>query len=56
MTVDIADEEIFVAALDRLLIGVLQQRRRIEFFDRKVAEIGAIHGGASSWAKPLSQS
>ena len=34
MAVDVADEEIFVAALDRLLVGMAQQRLGIDFGKR----------------------
>src|SRR6185312_11393514 len=43
MTVDIADEEIFVAALDRLFVGVTQQRLGIDFGKRQIAKIRRIH-------------
>jgi len=39
MTVDIDDQEILVAALDRLLIGMLQQCLRIDFGQGQIAKI-----------------
>src|SRR6185437_3912752 len=46
MPVDIDDEKILVAALDRLVIGMLQQRLRIHLGDgrrRQVAHAETIH-------------
>jgi hypothetical protein len=39
MTVDIDDQEILVAALDRLFVGVVQQRLRIDFGEGQVTKI-----------------
>src|SRR5690242_17244234 len=43
MSVDIDDEEILITPLLGLLVGVAQERPRIEGFDREIAEIDAVH-------------
>jgi hypothetical protein len=44
--------EVFVAPLDRLLAGVGEKGRRVDFLDREVAEIhlGGVHPGRSNAA------
>src|SRR5579862_6282743 len=43
MGVDIDDEEILIAPLDRLLVRMRQQRLGVEGFDREIAIIDGIH-------------
>ena len=54
--IDVDDQEVLVLAVDRLLRGMLEQRRGVEFLDGQVAKIGdlRIHGSASQ-QRPASQ-
>src|SRR5580693_10482084 len=46
MGIDVDDQEVLVFAVDRLLRGMLEQRRGVELLDRAVAKIGdlRVHG------------